>query len=58
MKSSEVVGRKIVRVNQERYTQDGEVYYEVQSFVLDNGKVIKFVALETDYEPIVVATVR
>jgi len=57
MKAREVVGRKIVGVSQVRLVVHGDVYFDVQSIDLDNGKSILFVALETEYEPIVSAQV-
>jgi len=52
MRARNIVGRKVVRVLQERRQTDyGKMVWDIQGFVLDNGKVVYFnvVELPDDY---------
>lgn len=66
MRAADVVGRKIVKVHQERRPCRGGVYddqpydwrWAVEKFELDNGSMVWLDATETDDNPIVEVSVR
>lgn len=58
MRARDIVGRRIVRVEQQRYdTRCGEVQWQILWLELDNGTRVVLHPEETEYEPIVTATV-
>ena len=66
VKAADVVGRKIVKVYQERRPCRGGVYgdqprdwaWSVDAFELDNGSMVWLNGTETDDDPIVEVSVR
>jgi hypothetical protein len=59
VKARDVVGRRIVRVNQTRFynRQYNEFVHVLDSIWLDDGTRLVLVAQEDDYEPYVVGLV-
>ena len=59
MNANDVVGRKIVRVQQKRFWNDhtGSWAVQVDAFELDNGSVVTLHACESETEPFVECTV-
>jgi len=58
MRASDVVGRKIVSITQERSRDTADsVVYDLTCIELDNGSNVIIQAFETDAEPGVEATV-
>lgn len=60
MKARDLIGRKIVSVEQQRFHDNGEWCVNLDSLTLDNGTIVSFLALETQegggFEPYVRAT--
>jgi hypothetical protein len=59
LRARDVIGRRIVAVRQQRfsnYDHLGQMGYELQALVLDNGRSIYFSAVETEVEPYVDAS--
>lgn len=58
MRASDVVGRKIVSITQERTIDTSDsVVYGLLSIKLDNGSTVMFWAYDTEQDPGVEATV-
>lgn len=57
VKTKDVVGRKIVRVEQQRFFNDHTKSWDVSvdALVLDNGTIISLTACESETEPFVTA---
>jgi hypothetical protein len=59
MKASDVVGRKIVSITQQRTIDTSDnVVYDLVGIHLDNGSTVLLWPYDTDADPGVIATVR